>query len=122
MGEMKQGNWRRTFNRFVGVGTALLGMAIVLSSFRLLGNPVLWYVSVMTGLLIVLAGFLYGTYPFLTSERRYVALRTEVERFIRLVRRLNDAATRESPEDFQRAKKEMAASVERMADLAGKKK
>jgi hypothetical protein len=120
MGEKDHSNWRRTFNRYVGLGAAVVGIAIVLSSFRLLGNPTLWYVSVMVGLLIVLAGFIYGTYPFLTSERRYVALRDEVDRFIALVRRLNLAATRESEQEFQRVKSEMAKSVERMAELAGK--
>ena len=120
MGLDSHGSWRRTVNRYIGLGASVVGMAIVLSSFRLLDNLVLWYVAVMSGLLIILAGFIYGTYPFLTSERRYRALRGEVERFIKLVRRLNDAATRDSPEEFGRAKKEMAASVERMSELAGK--
>jgi hypothetical protein len=95
-------------------------MAIVLSSFLFLDNLFAWYATVIVGLLIVLAGFLYGAHPFLTSERRFHALRNEVDRFIGLVRRLNSAAAENQQEEFQKAKAEMLASVERMAELAGK--
>jgi hypothetical protein len=116
-----KGNWRRIINKYVGLITAIGGMAIVLSSFLFLRNLFVWYATIMVGLLIVLAGFLYGAHPFLTSERRYFALREEVDRFIGLVRQLNAAATAEGADDeFERVKSAMLKSVERMADTAGK--
>ncbi len=121
MGEKGKGNWRRTVNRYAGLGSAILGMAIIMSSFLFLDNLFAWYATVIIGLLVVLGGFLYGAHPFLTSERRHFELRAEVDRFIALVRRLNTAAMAAgSEEEFERVKTEMMASVERMAELAGK--
>ncbi|MGD8699299.1 MAG: hypothetical protein PVJ43_08420 [Gemmatimonadales bacterium] len=121
MGEKGRGSWRRMFNRNVGVGATVVGLAIILSSFFFLDNIVAWYATIMIGLLIVLGGFLYAAYPVLTSERRYFALRREVEQFIKLVRKLNDAAkASESEADVERIKSKMAESIDRMASLAGK--
>ncbi len=120
MADQAQSGWRRAFNKYIGLVTSIAGMAIVLSSFLFLDNLFAWYATVIVGLLIVLAGFLYGAHPFLTSERRFHALRNEVDRFIGLVRRLNSAAAENQQEEFQKAKAEMLASVERMAELAGK--
>ncbi len=112
--------WRRKVNRYAALVSAVVGVAIVLSSFLFLQDLTWWYVTVAIGLLIALFGFLYGVYPFLTSEREYSALRQEVDSFIKLVRQLNRAATSSSGEDLERVKSQMLASVERMAELAGK--
>ncbi len=121
MGDKGRGSWRRMFNRNVGVGATIVGLAVILSSFFFLDNIVAWYATIMIGLLIVLGGFLYAAYPVLTSERRYFALRREVEYFIKLVRKLNDAAKApETGDDVERIKSKMAESIERMASLAGK--
>ncbi len=121
MGEKGRSSWRRMFNRNIGVGATLVGLAVILSSFFFLENIVAWYATIMIGLLIVLGGFLYAAYPVLTSERRYFALRREVEHFIKLVRKLNDVAkTPESEDDVARIKSKMAESIDRMASLAGK--
>ncbi|MGD2152968.1 MAG: hypothetical protein PVG79_06835 [Gemmatimonadales bacterium] len=121
MGDQGRGSWRRSINKYVGLVTAIIGMAIVLSSFLFLSNLFAWYATIMIGLLIVLAGFLYGAHPFLTSERRYFALREEVDRFIILVRKLNAAAIAAGGGgEFEQVKAEMLKSVERMAELAGK--
>ncbi len=112
--------WRRKFNRYVALATAVVGVAIVLSSFLFLQDLFWWYVTVGVGLIVALTGFVYGVYPFLTSERQYPALREEVDRFIGLVRRLNAAAVSRSSQDLENVKSEMVAAVERMADLAGK--
>jgi hypothetical protein len=116
----RQSGWRRAFNRFAGLMAAIVGMGLILASFLFIDVQFLWYVCILGGLIIILFGFIYGANPFLTSERRYMALREEVDRFISLVRQLNDAATRSSRDEFERVKSEMVASVERMADLAGK--
>ena len=121
MGDKGRGSWRRMFNRNVGVGATVVGLAVILSSFFFLDNIVAWYATIMIGLLIVLGGFLYAAYPVLTSERRYFALRREVEYFIKLVRKLNDAAKApETGDDVEQIKSKMAESIERMASLAGK--
>lgn len=121
MGEKGRWTWRRRFNKYVGLATAIIGMAIVLSSFLFLRDLPAWYATIMIGLMVVLAGFLYSAYPFLTSERRYNELRKEVDRFIELVRKLNAAAIAVGggPE-LEEVKAEMLASVERMTKLAGK--
>jgi len=117
----RNGSWRRLFNRYVGLGTAVLGTLIVLSSFLFLDNLFAWYATVMAGLLVVMAGFLYAAYPLLTSERRFVELREEVDNFMFLVRQLNNAATASSgAAALEEVKSAMIESVQRMADLAGK--
>lgn len=121
MRDLLSSKWRRRINRYVAPVTAGFGLVVVLASFLFLGNLLAWYLTVLGGLVVILAGFLYGAYPFLTSERRYLALRQEVDEFIGLVRRLNRAATAAgSPEEFEQVKAEMMAAVERMASLAGK--
>ena len=121
MGEQGHGSWRRIFNRNVGVGATILGLAVILSSFFFLDNIVAWYATIMAGLLIVLGGFLYAAYPVLTSERRYFALRREVEHFIDLVRELNDVAKKpEASTDVDQIKSKMTESIARMASMAGK--
>jgi hypothetical protein len=109
MADQAHGGWRRIVNKYTGLVTAIVGMAIVLSSFLFLDNLFVWYATVIVGLIIVLAGFLYGAHPFLTSERRFHALRKEVDGFIMLVRRLNTAASENQQEEFQQAKAEMLA-------------
>ena len=120
MAEMAQRSWRRTFNRYVPLAAALVGVVIVLISF--LARDMLWWlIGVACGLAIAILGFAYGGYPFLTSEREYSALRREVEGFIALVRRLNRAGAAGSGEELESAKTAMHESVERMAELAGKR-
>ncbi len=121
MSENSRSSFRRTFNRYISLVASIIGMIIIMSSFLLTGDLLAWYGAVILGLVIVLVGFWYGANPILTSERRYLALRSEVDGFIRLVRRLNTlAVTSGSSEEFQQIKTAMLKSVERMAELAGK--
>ncbi len=120
MAEMAQHSWRRTFNRVIPLAAAATGVVIVLISF--LARDMLWWlVGVACGLGIAILGFAYGGYPFLTSEREYSDLRREVEDFIGLVRRLNRAGAAGSGEELDSAKAAMHESVERMAELAGRR-
>ena len=119
MANQVRGGWRRAINKYIGLLAAISGMGLVLSSFSFLDNPLGWYITVIVGLLIVLAGFLYGAFPFMTNERRLHALRIEVDGFIGLVRRLNTAAFENQDAEFHRVKAEMMASVERMSRLTG---
>jgi hypothetical protein len=121
MADESRSTWRRSFNRYVGLVTAAVGVTIVLSSFLFLRDFFWWYITVGLGLAVALLGFIYGVNPFFTSERRYHALRRELEEFTGLVRQLNAATTTEKPSaDLDRVKAAMHESVDRMAGLAGK--
>lgn len=111
------GNWRRHFNKWAPLAVAGIGMAIVGASL-LAQDLTTWYGMIIFGLLLILGGFWYATNPFLTSERRYHALRTEVGAFIDLVKELNHAATRGEADEVERVKARMFKVVERMARVA----
>ena len=76
---------------------------------------------VVTGVVLVMAGYLYGSHPFLTSERKYTALRGEVDNFIELVRRLNRTAIAiGGGAEFDEVTTEMRESLARIEELAGR--
>ena len=85
----------RKFRRILDIGLPILGILVVFGA-------VLWPVIslrlqlqvlvVLVGILMIEAGVWKLTSPFLPSERKYNALRSEVDRFIDLVRALNSAA------------------------------
>ena len=121
MSDERPMDWRDIFNRFVGIAAAAIGVLIVVSSFWFVTDPLMWYLTVGVGLVVAVLGFAYGMFPFLTSRRRYHALRHEVKAFIHLVRDLNSVATAHGKgEEFERVKTAMHESVERMADAAGR--
>ncbi len=62
---------------------------------------------------------LWNVGPRLFSERKYMALRTETDDFIGLVRRLNSAALERKEDGVDRVVTLMHASVERMRSYAG---
>lgn len=121
MSDTEPTSFRRKFNRYVSLVAAIIGVLVILSSFLFTGNLQAWYASVVIGLVIVLIGFWYGANPILTNERRYLALRSEVDDFIELVRKLNREAVRSGPsEEFQQIKAAMLESIQRMTEFAGK--
>lgn len=84
-------------------------------------------------MLLIEAGAWQLATPLLVEERRYTRLREEVDDFIGLVRELNDAAVRArrqeegagageggAPNPTAEVLEEMHASVDRMAELAGR--
>lgn len=78
-------------------------------------------VSVSLGLLLLLGGIWYAANPFFKNERKYFALRSELDQFIRLVRELNHASVAgDQPDAVRRATDAMHASVDRMVTLAGR--
>lgn len=115
-------SWRRNFNRYVGLAATLVGMGLVFLSFIVAYQDQARIAVISGGFLILLVGLWYAANPFLTSTREFVELRVELDRFIGLARKLNDAALKTGAEaQFERAKEKMHASVERMAQLAGKR-
>jgi hypothetical protein len=82
---------------------------------------------VVAGLLMTESGFWRLADPFLPDERKYMALRTELDHFTTLVRQLNSAALardREGdPENrhlFDEVRDKMHDSVDQMVRFAGK--
>lgn len=120
MAETRRSSWRRLVNRRLLFISAIAGMLIVYSSVIVLQDDYARIFAVTTGLIILELGVWYAASPFLTSERRYLALRQEVESFVYLVRDLNRVVVQNAgTEERQRIKSEMLESVERMDQLAG---
>ena len=71
---------------------------------------------------MVLAGLWYAAYPVLKYRRENPALRAEVDQFIGLVRRLNEAeAHQEEAGEVERLKSAMQETLKRVVNEAGKK-
>lgn len=105
-------------------GAVIIFMALIFISDA---NPQTRLLVVLFGILVIEAGIWKLTNPFLPSERKYLGLREEVDGFIHLVRALNrtSLAARASGDDDDakavgEVLTEMHASVDYMAELAGK--
>ncbi len=112
--------WQERINRHAPLGGAVVGLLIVASSMAFLNSIVLWYITILVGLIVIVAGFLYAARPILTNQRRYFALRAEVDRFLDMVRHMNRlAVSGEDPAEFEKIKSRMIRSIERMERFAG---
>lgn len=118
----------RTLRKAIEIGLPILGVALVLAAVLFFfQNLYLQIAIVLVGLVLIEAGIWNLAAPILPSERKYMALRNEVDAFIRLVRRLNKTALElaAEPTPQNRAKllqvrDEMLDSVKRMEVYAGK--
>src|SRR5688500_882503 len=82
----------RALRRAIELGLPVLGVAVVLAGVLFFANDLYVQLAVVVvGLLLIEAGIWNLASPVLPSERRYNALRREVDSFIILVRRLNRA-------------------------------
>jgi hypothetical protein len=121
MAEKTGSTWRRSFNRYVPLAAVIIGLILILSNLAIAGTAMGTYVRIGGGVLLVMVGYLYGSHPFLTSERKYTALRGEVDHFIDLVRELNQTAVAigGGPE-FEEVTQALRQSLNRIEELAGK--
>ena len=118
----------RRLRRAVELGLPIAGVTLVLAAVVFFPRSVLLQVAlVLVGLLLIEAGIWNLASPVLPSERKYVALRREVDDFVQLVRRLNRAtlALTSEPTPQNRARllevrDEMLESVRRMEQVAGR--
>jgi len=86
----------------------------------LVENQTTMLLLIATGLLVMQAGVWYMANPVLTSERRNLGLRTEVDRFIGLVRRLDRAVLASgTSDDVDKLRAGMHESVDEMGRLVG---
>ena len=116
---------RRKLMRYMPVILATAGMSIVwgaMAPLYYIEGSTIRFIATALGILMLLVAMWFAANPFLTNERQYMALRTEVDRFIGLVRQLNTATVGGEAGEVERSKSDMHLSVDRMAELAGKEK
>ncbi len=103
------------------LAAVVVGLILILSNLAIAAASTGLTARVIGGIALVIAGYLYGSHPFLTSERRHTALRSEVDHFIKLVRKLNRTAIAigGGPE-FDEVTTAMRECLERIEELAGK--
>ena len=118
----------RRLRRSVELGLPVIGVILVLAAVLFLARSLVLQLGVvLLGLVLIEAGIWNLASPVLPSERKFVALRREVDGFILLVRRLNRAtlalASEPTPENRARlleVRDEMLESVKRMEASAGR--
>lgn len=106
-------------------GTVLVFAAVLVPAIAV--NLQLQIVVVLVGILIIEAGVWRLTAKILPNERRFLALRAEVESFIDRVRilnaqgvRLRENDTEENREALRETVDALHLSVDRMAEVAGR--
>jgi hypothetical protein len=117
----------RILRQHLDTGLPLLGVVVILSAVLFLPECPGQVAIVVLGILLLEAGVWKLAHHVLPSERQYLALRSETDRFITLVRQLNAAALRvkahDTPthrQDFEEVRHAMQQTVERMCEVAGK--
>ena len=121
MAKIQVSTWRRRINRRSLLISAVIGMVLVYSSVLILHGDYVRILAITAGLVVLEVGIWYAASPFLTNERRYLALRTELDGFVKLVRELNTAVISEAGADqVEQVRSKMHESVDQMTELAGK--
>lgn len=117
----------RAVRKGIEIGLPVLGVALVLVAVVFFVSLYVQIAIVLLGLVLIEAGIWNLASPMLPSERKYLALRAEVDGFIGLVRKLNSAtlALAGDPTSHNRAqvleiRDRMLESVREMERLAGK--
>ncbi len=116
----------RDIHRFLRVFVPVAGGIFLLLSELIVPSAFRFAVIVAVGIAMVVVGSWRLFYSFLPDERRFTALREEVNAFLEIVRQLNSvayAARQEAhvwyPQAIQDLKAAMHDGVERMAEVAG---
>jgi hypothetical protein len=118
----------RTLRKFIDIAVPLAGVAVILGAVLFLRADLRVQIAVVgLGMLLIEVGVWKIPHQLLGTGRKYLALRTEVDHFLRLVRQLNSAALalREdnSPRNrqaLQEVPEAMRQAVDRMVHVAGK--
>jgi hypothetical protein len=118
----------RGFRKAVEISIPILGMIVVFGGVLFISPTELQLqmIVVLVGVLMIEAGVWGMTNAVLPNERQFVGLRAEGDRFIGLIRGLNEAKiafmkeeTDETRAAVQVAMEKMHESVRTMGDLAG---
>lgn len=117
----------RKIRRLVHLLVPAVGMALVIGAVLFGESLVVQLFLVIAGLLMTEAGLWRLADPILPDERKYLALRTETDHFMALVRQLNAAALamdegpdRGSALALDEVRAEMHRSIDRMVNFAGR--
>lgn len=116
----------RWMRKIFDVGLPITGMVLVFLAALWVQDLQLRVILILIGLLLIWVGVWKLANPLYPNERRYHELRLEVDRFIALVRDLNESAlqqrlgeTSTAGERYDAVLAAMRRSVDRMASLAG---
>ena len=120
----------RNLRKLMAMGLPILGMILVFTAILVPSislNLQLQVGVVLVGLLIIEAGVWRFTSKILPNERKYLALREEVDHFIDRIRVLNAQGsnlqmqeTEAAMEEFRETIDTLHASVDRMVEVAGR--
>ena len=117
----------RKMRKYLDLFLPLVGSFLVFTAVLTVTEPVTRVLVAALGLLLIQSGVMKLTQAIIPNERKYVALRREVDYFILLVRRLNAAALGMKQVDnadtraaFAAIQQRMRESYDRMGQLAGK--
>ncbi len=118
----------RTLRKVIDIGLPLLGVAVILSAVLVVKDNLRIQIALVgLGMVLIEVGVWKAAHKLLPDDRKYLALRTEGDLFVKLIRQLNAAALAmkesDSPEyrqAFEEVRDAMQQAVERMADVAGK--
>jgi len=120
----------RKLRKFLAMGLPILGTILVFAAILVPSialNLQLQIVVVLIGLLIIEAGVWRLTAKILPNERKFLALRAEVDGFIDRIRVLNAHGVNLRREDTDTAREAfretldaLHAAVDRMAEVAGR--
>ncbi len=118
----------KTLRKLIDIAIPLTGVAVILGAVLLLRSDLRVQIAVVgLGMLLIEVGVWKIPHQLLGTGRKYLALRTEVDHFLGLVRQLNSAAVAlregDSPQNrraLQEVPEAMRQAVERMVHVAGK--
>ncbi len=100
----------------------LVGMTVIMGSVTVFFDDTFRRViGITAGIFLLLMAVWYAANPFFFSTRRYLQLRTEVVRFIALVRDLNNAVVAGAGAgEVEQARSELHNAIDRIVNAAGK--
>ena len=117
----------RILRQRLETGLPILGVIVILSAVLFVRELRGQVAIVVLGMLLLEAGVWKLAHHVLPSERQYLALRSETDRFLTLVRQLNAAAlmvkAHDSPthrDAFEDVRQAMHQTVARLCEVAGK--
>jgi hypothetical protein len=109
------------------IGLPLIGVMMILGAVLFLRGIRIQIAVVMVGIVLIEAGVWKLAHQLLPNDRRYHALRYEIDAFIALSRDLNEAAlaakVEETPENqraFDAIQEAMHRAVDQISDVAGR--
>lgn len=117
----------RRLRTILDIGLPVLGIVLILGSILVLPNIYNRLAVVLVGIICIQIGMWQLAHRFLPSERRFHALRRELDAFVECCHQLNQAAlaikmdeTSEQQAAFNDIHRALHESVELIAEVAGK--